>query len=178
MIIILAFCITGVLLYYTHILPSKYYKRISEVDFDILYGWRVEPRYYKRNPALIFTFPSKDSIDYCVKEPCFYSMSEEVIAFPMGYSYNSFDAKLGYGSPEELENRIKLIVEVFRATGADRLISDLCNPDVMYFSYGRKIVIYLMYIPLTIENESRSILIAGYKKINESWYYDVHFRLR
>jgi|WetSurMetagenome_2_1015567.scaffolds.fasta_scaffold28972_5 hypothetical protein len=174
-VLIIVFSIPFVFVYFSYVLPYKYYKKINNVDVEILYGWSVEPRYDKRKTSYVFSLNTKDSVEFGSKPVQFYNVTNDDIKFSKGKSYNSFKGEMGLENQEQVKQRLTIILKSFKATGANRLISDLYYPNVMYFTYGRRIVICLKYIPLTIETGTHSDLIKDCKRINNFWYYKVHF---
>lgn len=95
-------------------------------------------------------------------------MSE--IKLPYRISYDNFMAILELKNSDQVKEHLKLVHELFKATGAIRIVSDMDNEDVIYFTYGRRIQTLLIYIPANLSDETAHNLTQGYRKIDGNWY--------
>lgn len=152
-------------------LNKKHYRNISLYDIKVLYGWFIEPRENKLNSDYIFSLHKKDSLDFNVKPVSFYSVHKiSDIKLPYYTTFDEFQELLELEDSSQVWAQLKLVNEVFKATGALRIVSDLNNFNVIYFTYGRRIQTLLLYVPEYLPNEA-AYVTDGYKRINTNWYY-------
>ena len=92
------------------------------------------------------------------------------IKLPYYTTFDEFQELLALEDSSKVWAQLKLVNEVFKATGALRIVSDLNNSNVIYFTYGRRIQTLLLYVPEYLPNEA-AYVTNGYKRINSNWYY-------
>jgi hypothetical protein len=159
------------------LIQKNHYKIITDNDVKILYGWSIEPRDNKSKSDYIFSLNKRDSLDYNIKPINFYSVADmSEIKLPYRISYDNFMAVLELKNSDQVKEHLNLVHEIFKATGAIRIVSDMDNDDVIYFTYGRRIQTLLIYIPANLSDETAHNLTQGYRKIDGNWYYRMRLK--
>ncbi len=159
------------------LIQKNHYKTITDNDVKILYGWSIEPRDNKSKSDYIFSFHKRDSLDYNVKPVNFYSVADmSEIKLPFGISYDNFMEVLELENSDQVKEHLNLVHEIFKTTGALRIVSDMDNMNVIYFTYGRRIQTLMIYIPVNLPNETAHLITKRYREINNNWYYRMRLR--
>jgi hypothetical protein len=162
---------TGIL-YLVRFNPKNLSGDLTSSDIKTLYGWSIEPRDERPKTDYIFSLHKIDSLNYNSKPTNFYIIHNLTeISLPNGISYDSFKEVLGLEDSIDVKVHLDKLHKIFLSTGATRIISDLQNPNVVYFTFGKRLRTLLVYIPKELDNKVANKITSNYKKINHFWYY-------